>query len=123
MPSVSAILKPLFGTRSCLVGVYVAFIYLLTVPTLQDHVIFLHQITPTWGLDMNIPDQWGFLRNQVSSFHQKTPDGETLHAWHILPLETYRNNQRELREEPTGHCANIEERLSFKLLRDDQPRS
>jgi abhydrolase domain-containing protein 12 len=37
----------------------------------------------------------------------------------VLPLETYRRNQDQLRDEPTGLCANIEERLSFRLLKDD----
>jgi abhydrolase domain-containing protein 12 len=112
-------LKPLLGTLAGIVGLYVAFICLLTVPTLQDHVIFLHKITLTWFQDVNVPEQWGFLRNQVTPFNIKTPDGETLHAWHILPLETYRKHQKELREEPVGLCADIESRLSFKLLKED----
>ncbi len=119
MPSASAILKPLFGTIAGIAGVYVAFVLLLTVPRLQDHAIFLHGIKLTWFQDTNIPEQWGFLRNQVSVFHLKTPDGETLHAWHILPLETYRRHQAELRKEPIGLCSNIEDRLSFKFLKDD----
>jgi abhydrolase domain-containing protein 12 len=119
MPSASAILKPLLGTLAGLIGFYAAFISLLTIPTLQDHVIFLHRVILTWGLDVNTPEQWGFLRNQVSPFHLKTPDGETLHAWHVLPLETYRKHQSSLRDEPIGLCSNIEERLSFKLLKED----
>jgi abhydrolase domain-containing protein 12 len=119
MPAISAVLKPLLGTIAGMLGFYVAFVCLLTVPSLQDHVIFLHKVTLTWFQDVNIPEQWGFLRNQVTPFHLKTPDGETLHAWHILPLQTYRKHRKELREEPTGLCENIEERLSFKLLRDD----
>lgn len=119
MPSASAVLKPLFGTIAGVVGIYVAFISLLTIPTLQDHVIYLHRITLTWFQDVNIPEQWGFLRNQVSPFHLKTADGETLHAWHILPLDIYGQHIDELREEPIGLCSNIEERLSFRLLKED----
>jgi abhydrolase domain-containing protein 12 len=101
-----------------IVGVYLAFVLLLTIPTLQDHVIFLHRVTRTWGQDINVPEQWGFLRNQVTPFHLKTPDGETLHAWHVLPLETYRQHQTQLCAEPVGLCANVEERISFRLLKD-----
>jgi abhydrolase domain-containing protein 12 len=101
-----------------IVGVYLAFVLLLTVPTLQDHVIFLHRVTRTWGQDINVPEQWGFLRNQVTPFHLKTPDGETLHAWHVLPLETYRQHHTQLREEPVGLCANVEDRISFQLLKN-----
>jgi abhydrolase domain-containing protein 12 len=119
MPSTSAVLKPLFGTIAGIAGLYIAFISLLTIPIFQDHVIYLHRVTLTWFQDVNVPEQWGFLRNQVTPFHLKTPDGETLHAWHILPLETYRLHQQELRDEPTGLCPDITERISFKLLKDD----
>ncbi|KAI4644343.1 hypothetical protein J4E93_006244 [Alternaria ventricosa] len=101
-----------------LIGFYLGFVLLLTIPTLQDHVIFLHRVTRTWNQDINVPEQWGFLRNQVTPFNLKTPDGETLHAWHVLPLETYRQHQTQLREEPVGLCANVEDRISFRLLKD-----
>lgn len=119
MPSVIAVLKPLLGTLAGIIGIYAAFISLLTIPTLQDHVIYLHRVTLTWFQDVNVPEQWGFLRNQVTPFHLRTPDGETLHAWHILPLDAYRQHQDELRNGPTGLCEDIQERLSFKLLKDD----
>ncbi|KAJ4299807.1 hypothetical protein N0V90_005053 [Kalmusia sp. IMI 367209] len=119
MPSAIAILKPLFGTIAGVLGIYLSFISLLTIPKLQDHVIYLHKISLTWFQDVNAPEHWGFLRNQVTPFHLKTADGETLHAWHILPLDVYLQNQVELRVEPTGLCHDIRERLSFKLLKDD----
>ncbi|KAF2134701.1 alpha/beta-hydrolase [Dothidotthia symphoricarpi CBS 119687] len=119
MPVFPTILKPLLGTVVGVIGIYAAFVSLLTIPTLQDHVIYLHRVTLTWSQDINVPEQWGFLRNQVSPFHLKTPDGENLHAWHVLPLETYRQHQDELRKESTGLCLDIKERLSFKLLKDD----
>ncbi|EOA84526.1 hypothetical protein ACJQWK_07288 [Exserohilum turcicum] len=119
MPAAINIIKASVGTAFGLAGIYTVFVSLLTVPTLQDHVIFLHRVIRTWGQDINIPEQWGFLRNQVTPFHLKTPDGETLHAWHILPLETYRRHQTQLRAEPTGLCTNIQERLSFKLLKEN----
>ncbi|KAF2703798.1 alpha/beta-hydrolase [Pleomassaria siparia CBS 279.74] len=119
MPSPVTILKPLLGTIAGIVGLYIAFISLLTIPVLQDHVIYLHRVTLTWFQDVNVPEQWGFLRNQVTPFHLSTPDGETLHAWHILPLETYRRHQKELKNEPVGLCSDITTRLSFKLLKED----
>ncbi|OAF98776.1 alpha/beta-hydrolase [Paraphaeosphaeria sporulosa] len=112
-------LKPLFGTVVGLLGIYLSFISLLTIPKLQDHVIYLHKVTLTWFQDVNIPEQWGFLRNQVTPFHLKTSDGETLHAWHVLPLDVYQQHEAELIEEPTGLCQNVENSLSFELLRDD----
>ncbi|TGJ82148.1 hypothetical protein E0Z10_g6599 [Xylaria hypoxylon] len=100
-------------------GLYALFIGLLTIPVLQDQVIYLHGVTLTWFQDVNIPEQWGFLRNQVTPFFLTTPDGESLHAWHILPLELYRQNQEALSAELRGLALDVKERLSFKLLRDD----
>ncbi|KAF2867534.1 Alpha/Beta hydrolase protein [Massariosphaeria phaeospora] len=69
--------------------------------------------------DVNAPEQWGFLRNQVTPFQLNTSDGEILHAWHILPLDTYRQHQSALREESTGLCRDIRKRMSFRLLLED----
>lgn len=76
-------------------------------------------MTLTWFQDVNVPEQWGFLHNQVTPFHLPTEDGETLHAWHILPLQLYRHHEDELLEEPSGLVPDIKNRLSFRLLRDD----
>ncbi|CAE6998532.1 hypothetical protein P3342_000842 [Pyrenophora teres f. teres] len=113
------ILRPLISILAGLAVAYIAFILLLTAPTVQNHVIFLHRVTRTWGKNINVPEQWGFLRNQVTPFHLKTPDGETLHAWHVLPLETYRKHQVQLREEPTGPCSDVQKRTSFRLLKEN----
>ncbi|KAJ9605920.1 hypothetical protein H2200_009769 [Cladophialophora chaetospira] len=115
----SAFVRPILIAATAGASFYLAFLGLLTIPALQDHAIYLHGITLTWFKDVNVPEQWGFLRNQVTPFQLKTPDGETLHAWHVLPLETYRENQNALRDEPTGLCRNITSRIGFQLLKDD----
>ncbi|KAK5241679.1 hypothetical protein LTS06_011976, partial [Exophiala xenobiotica] len=97
MPSASAFLKPLVITIAASATLYLTFLGLLTIRSLQDHVIYLHRVTLTWFQDVNVPEHWGFLRNQVTPFYLITPDGETLHTWHILPLETYRRNEKALR--------------------------
>ncbi|CAI6309092.1 unnamed protein product [Periconia digitata] len=119
MPTASAVTTPLFGTVAGIVAVYLGFVSLLTIPVIQDHVIYLHKVTLTWSQDVNIPEQWGFLRNQVTPFHLKTPDGETLKAWHILPLQTYHENIEELKREPIGLCESIKKSTSIKLLKED----
>ncbi|KAK7736502.1 hypothetical protein SLS63_003480 [Diaporthe eres] len=100
-------------------AVYAVFLALLTVPSLQRQVIYLHSLTQTWGQDLNVPEQWGFLHNQVTPFALDTPDGETLHAWHILPLGLYRRHEERILEEPSGLAPNFQQRLAFELLRDD----
>lgn len=101
------------------IGLYAAFVGLLTIPSVQNQVIYLNKVTRTWGQDLNIPEQWGFLHNQVSPFYIKTSDGEKLHAWHILPTGLYRQHEQVLIAEPSGLVPDVSERLGFKLLRDD----
>lgn len=115
-------LSPLWTTLYVLAGIlgsYIAFVALLTIPACQNQVIYLNAVTLTWFKNVSIPEQWGFLHNQVTPFTLKTPDGETLHAWHILPLGLYEQHEQELVKEPEGIAPDITNRLSFQLLRDD----
>ena len=98
---------------------YFIFLAILTIPFFQDQVIYLNRVVLTWFQDVNIPETWGFLHNQVTPFNLRTPDRATLHAWHILPLETYRKNEQQLIMEPSGLANDLKTRLSFKLLRED----
>ena len=98
---------------------YFLFLGVLTIPACQNQAIHLNKITLTWGQDVNVPEQWGFLQNQVTPFLLDTSDGETLHAWHILPLGLYKKHEEELIDEPAGLAVDITSRLSFKMLRED----
>ncbi|MCJ1274704.1 hypothetical protein MMC21_002502 [Puttea exsequens] len=106
-------------TGAILITVYFAFLGVLTIPFFQDQVIYLNRVVLTWFQDVNYPETWGFLHNQVTPFALQTPDGETLHAWHILPLELYRRHEEQLVEEKSGFVADITTRLGFQILRDD----
>jgi abhydrolase domain-containing protein 12 len=102
-----------------LTGTYLIFLTMLTIPFVQNQVIYLNAFTMTWFKDLNSPEQWGFLHNQVTPFNLRTSDGETLHAWHILPLNIYRQHEQHLTSEPHGLVPDMTSRLSFRLLRDD----
>lgn len=101
------------------VAVYLLLLALLATPFFQNQVTYLHHVTLTWFKDVNYPERWGFLHNQVTPFFLDTLDGEKLHAWHILPLELYRRNEDALVQEPAGVASDITSRKSFELLRDD----
>lgn len=98
---------------------YLIFLCLLAIPFFQKQAIYLHRVVLTWFQDANVPELWGFLPNQVTPFNLRTSDGETLHAWHILPLETYRRNEKQLVEEASGLAKDPKTRTSFKLLQED----
>ncbi|KAF7590651.1 hypothetical protein BBP40_002542 [Aspergillus hancockii] len=100
-------------------GLYATLLGLLTVSTLQSHAVYLHAFQMTWFKDLDVPEAFGFLQNQVTPFSIETPDGEQLYAWHILPIELYRKNEKSLNAEPAGFVLDITSRLSFQLLRDD----
>ncbi|KAL4919166.1 hypothetical protein BDW62DRAFT_200047 [Aspergillus aurantiobrunneus] len=84
------------------VGLYATLLGLLTMPTFQAHVVYLHAVQMTWFKDLNVPETFGFLKNQVTPFSIRNPDSEQLYAWHILPIGSYRKNEQALTAEPTG---------------------
>lgn len=57
--------------------------------------------------------------NQVTSFHLPTEDGESIHAWHVLPLPAYRQHQEVLEMQPTGHCGDVTTSESLRILKND----
>jgi hypothetical protein len=57
--------------------------------------------------------------NQITPFTLATADGESLYAWHILPLPLYSRHEDELSAQVSEHSTNIEESLNFKLLSED----
>jgi abhydrolase domain-containing protein 12 len=102
------------------------FIYLgilslmVATPSLQTNVFYLHRVTLTWFKDLNVPESFGFLHNQVTPFYLDTADGERLHAWHVLPLGLYRRHEISLLGQPSGIAQDITTKLAFKLLHDDR---
>ena len=98
---------------------YAGLLGLLTTTWFQTHAVYLHAVQMTWGENLNVPEVFGFLRNQVTPFNIKSEESENLYAWHILPIGLYREHQRELEAEPAAFVPDITSRLGFKLLRDD----
>ncbi|KAH0346662.1 alpha/beta-hydrolase, partial [Aureobasidium melanogenum] len=83
------------------------------------HVVYLHAIQMTWGKDLDIPEVFGFLHNQVTPFSIESASGQSLYAWHILPVELYQKHEHKLLAQPPGFSSDITSNLSFQLLRDD----
>lgn len=63
-----------------IIALYALLLTLLTTSTFQSHVVYLHAIQMTWFKDLNVPEIFGFLRNQVTPFSITTSDGERLYA-------------------------------------------
>ncbi|KAI4276866.1 MAG: hypothetical protein L6R38_005559 [Xanthoria sp. 2 TBL-2021] len=113
------LLKYVTVSAAVAVGLYATLLGLLTRPSFQAHVVYLHKIQMTWFRDLNVPESFGFLRNQVTPFSVRSSDGGALYAWHILPIASYRQHESTLIEEPSGFVHKIKSRTAFELLRDD----
>ncbi len=100
-------------------GLYLVLLGLLTTQWFQSHVVYLHAIQMTWAKDLDRPEVFGFLHNQVTSFNIKSAASETLYAWHILPITLYKRNEQQLLAETSGFTSDIESRLAFRLLSND----
>jgi abhydrolase domain-containing protein 12 len=116
---VNLLLKYVSILAAILVASYGGLLGLLTTSFFQAHVIYLHRIQMTWFKNLDVPENFGFMRNQVTPFFIKSSDGERLYAWHILPIELYRKYELALIAEPSGFVLDITSRLAFKLLCDD----
>ncbi len=106
-------------SAAVLVGLYAVLLGLLTTSFFQAHVVYLHKIQMTWFKDLDVPESFGFLRSQATAFSIRSSTGGALYAWHILPIELYRQHESALIAEPSGFASDITSRFAFKLLRDD----
>jgi len=116
---VNLLLKYASISAAVLIASYAGLLGLLTTSFFQAQVVYLHRIQVTWFKDLDVPETFGFMRNQATPFSIKSSDGETLYAWHILPIELYRKHELALIAEPSGFVSDITSRLAFQLLRDD----
>jgi abhydrolase domain-containing protein 12 len=116
---VSAIFKYASIPFAVIIGLYAVLLGLLATPTFQAHVVYLHRIKLTWFQDLDVPEAFGFLRNQVTPFILKSSGEEHIYAWHVLPIELYLKHEPALLAEPAGFTSDFTSRLSFRLLRND----
>ncbi|PMD52445.1 alpha/beta-hydrolase [Hyaloscypha bicolor E] len=102
-----------------LTSLYILALIALTNPWLQRHVIYVHKVHTTWWHDINKPEQFGFAKNQITPFNFSTPDGETIYAWHVMPLGLYAKYESEILQQPSGCAEDITKTKAFRLLRDN----
>ncbi len=106
-------------SAALLLSLYAGLLGLLTTSSFQAHVVYLHKFQMTWFKDLDVPETFGFLRNQVTPFSINTSTGDLLYSWHVLPVELYRQHEAALIAEASNFVLDVTSRLAFKLLRDD----
>ncbi|KAH7155742.1 Alpha/Beta hydrolase protein [Dactylonectria estremocensis] len=100
-------------------GLYCVFLGLGITPFFQRHFLYAHKINTLWWTNINRPEQWGFAQNQVTPFSMETSDGETIYAWHILPLPLYLQNEASIAAQAPGFSKDFSQTESFRLLKED----
>ena len=84
--------------------------------------LYAHKINTLFYHDINNAEQFGFNKGQVTPFTIRSPDGETLYAWHILPIDVYARHEKTLRNEkrPHGPVEDFTKTTAFRLLTSNQ---
>jgi abhydrolase domain-containing protein 12 len=108
-PSLQAFYTPTRSTRS-------SGTTLTSQSTGALQVSFPHPLLVWCSPKLTTPPSEG---NQVTPFSLETTDGETLYAWHVLPLPAYLKNEERLQAQPAGFAKDFSATESFRMLRDD----
>ncbi|OAL47664.1 alpha/beta-hydrolase [Pyrenochaeta sp. DS3sAY3a] len=103
---------------SFLSGIWIPATLLCCIPWVQKQMLYLHNFTFFPGKWLDEPERAGFLKNQVTPFRIVTNDNERLFTWLVAPLGVYAKHIEEFLQEKSG-VKDIQEKLAFKLLRDD----
>ncbi|GAB1734968.1 hypothetical protein NU219Hw_g44t2 [Hortaea werneckii] len=110
---------------SIAIGLYAALLGILLHPSAQRFALYAHKINTLFlGDNLSDPEQFGFSNNQVTPFKLPTPDGETLYAWHILPLDVYTRNEKSIQNEVRrrdGPVDDFTQTKPFHLLTANDP--
>jgi hypothetical protein len=80
--------------------------------------LYANKVNTLFLKNLNDTESFGFAPNQVTPFILKTPDNESLYAWHVLPADVYAENEREIRSETRSFApvADITSTVGFRLL-------
>ncbi|PVH84071.1 alpha/beta-hydrolase [Cadophora sp. DSE1049] len=119
MASLAPIFKKAYVLLFAGIALYTVALIAVTNPWLQRHVIYVHKLHTAWWVDINKPEQFGFAKNQITPFNFSTPDGETIYAWHVMPLGLYAKHEYEILKRPSGCAEDITKTKAFQLLKND----
>ncbi|KAF2486745.1 Alpha/Beta hydrolase protein [Neohortaea acidophila] len=106
---------------AALVGVYAIILGALLTPNLQRFALYAHKINTLFLHDIDNGERFGFAKGQVTPFSIHTADGETLYAWHVLPIDAYARNEEVLRKE-AGSIGDFSNTHAFHLLTSSEAK-
>ncbi|KAG5298452.1 lysophospholipase and esterase/lipase domain-containing protein [Histoplasma ohiense] len=114
------IFKKAYGLLAFVGFLYVLGVFSLTYPSVQRMVLYVNQFNPTYFQDVNDAEYFGFLKSQIQPFNIRTPDNETLYAWHIVPPRLFKDNEAAfLANASSGPAEDVTKTIAFNLLAQD----
>ncbi|KAF2021776.1 alpha/beta-hydrolase [Aaosphaeria arxii CBS 175.79] len=121
MPQLKPILKQSYYVLAGVGAIWASFLIALINPTIQRHALYAHKLHTGFWNNVSNPEEFGFAKGQVAPFHLQTSDDETLHCWHVLPMDVYLENEAELVQETvTGLVVeDLTKTVGYKLFKRD----
>ena len=114
-PFIKRVLWSLIGAG----GIWTACVLLCTTIWVQIQLFYAHKLPIWWDQQLNKPESFGFLKNQVMPFYIPTKDGHRLYAWLIAPLQVYARYESIILQDSAKLYEDIRDRVAFNLLTDD----
>ncbi|KKZ63134.1 hypothetical protein EMCG_02511 [[Emmonsia] crescens] len=115
--ALAPIFKKAYWLLAFLGLIYVFGVFSLTYPSVQRAVLYANKLNPSYYQDVNDAEYFGFLKSQVQPFNLRTPDNETLYAWHIIPPHLCKENEAALlANSASGPAEDITKTIAFELL-------
>ena len=115
----ASIIKKVFWGLIAAGGIWMGCVLLSTKAWVQRQVFYAHKVPIWWGQQLDKPETFGFLKNQVTPLRIPTRDGQRLYAWLVTPLRVYARNEFTLTKDASTLSENIQDRQAFKLLKND----
>ncbi|KAF2214577.1 hypothetical protein CERZMDRAFT_110203 [Cercospora zeae-maydis SCOH1-5] len=98
-------------------AVYALLLGILLTPAAQR--LYANAFHTLRWRDVHDGTAHGFAPNQVTPFNLSTPDGETLYAWHVLPLDCYTRHETAILNEVRRRDGPVDDftaTTAYKLL-------
>jgi abhydrolase domain-containing protein 12 len=77
-------------------GIWGFLLFLCSFTSVQRLIFYAHKAPISRGQQLDKPETFGYLRNQVASFTIPTSDSQRLYAWLITPLKAYLRHEQDL---------------------------
>ena len=75
---------------------------------------------------LDFPHEWTLILtlehakdHQVTPFEIRTPDGETLYCWHIMPLQLYSKHEQDIKARSSVQTTDFTKTVAYDLLEAD----